>query len=577
MICDILYHSIYSVKGIGAYKTCHQDHFILSELRMHTISAVQMSVVCAIGLVVVVVLTILPASCLTAAQEQSGNESSPFPLRPALAAQQLPGVSGDSETCSLPEAQSAIEEVLQQFLQDEVLEDFSCDNAMLGVFEYCPAANCSQIFSASQNFRFPGYYWTIDENGDVIQEHCDFEQFPYTTAEIDTIEDDSCPTTEQRQFVQESIQDSIQAQLSQLSSSVLTCTTQITGIVAHCPVDSCEEVFSLIHQGFLRLSDYYWLRSPDGDVTEVYCNRSTMQPEYSSCQQLFMFETVPSGSYSFRTSDGSYSEVYCNNETGQSEYESCAHVNLSNLPSGTYTIQNSEGNPVTVFCDMDNEECGGGVWTRVASYNYSDPSTTCPGDWTLITSSIRACARISSDRSCSSASFSTSGIQFSSVCGRVIGIQYGSPEAFDSYHRVSFSGQIEDPYVDGVSITHGSPRKHIWTFAAYPSDDYTDLTIICPCSQPSLNVPSPPSYVGNNYFCDTALASFGTTQFYTDDPLWDGQGCGGPGTCCSFNNPPWFSTALPEATSDDIEVRICEGSSYIFDATPIVSLDLYIQ
>jgi len=137
-------------------------------------------------------LAILSASCLTAAQEQSNNESIPFPLRPALATQQLQGVSEDSETCSLPEAQSRLERVVEQFLQEEVVDGITCDNDMLGALEYCPAANCSQIFSTSQIFHFPGYYWITADNGGTIQVYCDFEseQFSYATAEIDK---NSCP------------------------------------------------------------------------------------------------------------------------------------------------------------------------------------------------------------------------------------------------------------------------------------------------------------------------------------------------------------------------------------------------
>ena len=515
-------------------------------------------------------LAILSASCLTAAQEQSSNESIAFPLRPALATQQLQEVSEDSETCSLPEAQSRLERVVEQFLREEVVDGLTCDNYMLGTLELCPAANCSQIFSTSQIFRFPGYYWIIADNGSTIQVYCDFEseQFPYATAEIGIIEDNSCPTMEQR----ESVQESIQPQLSQISSTLLTCTTQITGLVAHCPANSCSQVFDLIHEGFLRLSNYYWLQAPDGDVTEVYCNSSTMQPEYSSCQQLFMFETVPSGIYTIRTPDGTHLDVFCNNETGQSGYDSCAHANSFGLPSGNYTIRPSGGSPVTVYCDMDNEECGGGVWTRVASYDYSDPNTTCPGDWNLITSPVRACGRNSPSASCSSASFSTSGVQFSSVCGRVIAIQYGEPDAF--YQQ---SENIDGYYVDGVSITYGNPRQHVWTFAGYPSDHYTGTNNLCSCSQPSLSIPFVPSFVGNNYFCDTGAPTCCGAFYYPDDPLWDGQGCGGPSTCCSFNNPPWFSTALPETTSDNIEVRICDQESTAVDNTPIILLDLYIQ
>ena len=37
---------------------------------------------------------------------------------------------------------------------------------------------------------------------------------------------------------------------------------------------------------------------------------------------------------------------------------------------------------------------------------------------------------------------------------------------------------------------------------------------------------------------------------YSDDPLWDGAGCGDSSTCCQFNNPP---SSLPQATTDDVE------------------------
>ena len=574
------------------------------------------------SITLVIVFAFLSASRLTAAQElSSNNESISFPLRPALATQQLQAVSDSSETCSLPEAHTAVEEAFHQVLQEDVLDKLTCndtDSASLGIFQYCPAANCSQVFSVSQMFHFPGYYWITAENGSVIKVHCGFEseKFSYASAEIDNMADNTCPTSERREYVQEKSKANIQPQLSRMSPSLLPCTAQITGLVAHCPANSCSQLFDLIHEGFLRLSKYYWLRSPDGsvaevycnrstrqaeysscqqvfqfetmssgtyilrisdgDVTEVYCNRSTRQAEYSSCQQVFQFETMSSGTYILRISDGVYSDVYCNNETGLGEYRSCAHANLFGLPSGTYTIRPSAGSPVTVYCDMDNEECGGGGWMRVASYNYSDPNTVCPGDWNLITSPNRSCGRSSPSASCASAVFPTNSIEFSSVCGRVITIQYGSPNAFYPYHDQN-QRSIDDYYVDGVSITYGNPRQHVWTFAAYRSDDNTYLINLCPCSQPSLNVPSPPPFVGNNYFCDTAAPTCCSAIYYPDDPLWDGQGCGGPSTCCSFNNPPWFSTALPETTSDDIEVRICDNQRSSIDDTPITNLDLYIQ
>ena len=60
-----------------------------------------------------------------------------------------------------------------------------------------------------------------------------------------------------------------------------------------------------------------------------------------------------------------------------------------------------------------------------------------------------------------------------------------------------------------------------------------------------------------------------------DRPLWDGEDCSAEDTCCSFNHPPWFSTVLPNATSDDIEVRLCGSSNVTSYSTPISLLELY--
>ena len=76
--------------------------------------------------------------------------------------------------------------------------------------------------------------------------------------------------------------------------------------------------------------------------------------------------------------------------------------------------------------------CGGHGWRRAAYLNMSDPTQTCPPAWELIDSPRRFCARPSSAglRTCYSAMFPTQGIQYSQVCGRIIGYQFGEPQAF---------------------------------------------------------------------------------------------------------------------------------------------------
>ena len=47
-----------------------------------------------------------------------------------------------------------------------------------------------------------------------------------------------------------------------------------------------------------------------------------------------------------------------------------------------------------------------------------------------------------------------------------IGYQWASPDAIYPYRDI----HVDSPYVDGVSITGGSPRQHIWTLMAGVSE-----------------------------------------------------------------------------------------------------------
>ena len=68
----------------------------------------------------------------------------------------------------------------------------------------------------------------------------------------------------------------------------------------------------------------------------------------------------------------------------------------------------------------------------MAYLNMSDPTQTCPSAWELITTPRRSCGRPSSadDKTCHSATFLTQGIQYSQICGRITGYQFGDPDAF---------------------------------------------------------------------------------------------------------------------------------------------------
>ena len=204
--------------------------------------------------------------------------------------------------------------------------------------------------------------------------------------------------------------------------------------------------------------------------------------------------------------------------------------------------------------------CGGtGGWRRVVYLNMTDPHTTCPSGWNMTGFSISTCERNSTGpRTCSSATFPVSGGEYNSVCGRMKAYQWGGTVAFYSYHIRAVT-TIDGAYACGVSVTHGTPRNHIWTFVAGLSEGNPTWSEVCPCDATS-TIRIPP-FVGNDYFCESGVNEpWGYSRHLTlhpNDTLWDGEDCLPSSTCCSQHNPPYFTKQLPTPTTDDIEARIC--------------------
>ncbi len=151
-------------------------------------------------------------------------------------------------------------------------------------------------------------------------------------------------------------------------------------------------------------------------------------------------------------------------------------------------------------------------------------------------------------------------------------------DAFENYYY-NQARTIDDVYVDGVSLTHGqNPRKHIWTFANAVDEMRSNL-YVCPCTK--IDTPYTgvvPPFIGNDYFCDTGSRTHYGRHFYSEDPLWDGAGCGGTSTCCQFNNPPWFCKQLPQSTTDDIELRLCANTSPVDNEDiAIETVEMYVK
>lgn len=259
------------------------------------------------------------------------------------------------------------------------------------------------------------------------------------------------------------------------------------------------------------------------------------------------------------------------------QFNNCSDV-LKLLPtaeSGYYNITLDNGNLMEVYCDMEGTNCGGeGGWMRIADIDMTTPGTNCPEglymyDLTGIPHPVCSYLHVSGGH-CDSTIFPTHNIKYSSVCGRVRGYQHGGLDGI--YDNNVGSNSIESFYVDGVSITYGSPRQHVWTFIGGQGEDdafWED----CPCNTGSSETVL--SFVGDDYYCESG---FGAMSVPYSDPLWDGQQCNNlEAPCCTSSNLPYFKKDFDESISDDIEFRICGSEGYPDEATPVDIIELYVR
>ena len=283
-----------------------------------------------------------------------------------------------------------------------------------------------------------------------------------------------------------------------------------------------------------------------------------------------------------------FSSKNCNKNTVgsiENPAESCCKLPQNSL-SGEYWITGSGDSPIPVYCISNPQNCHcntTGGWMKVADIDMTDTYQNCPDGFKVINrieSPLRTCGRTNSLKRCASTIFPVHGIKYSHVCGRIIGYQVGSPDAF--YPFLNLKQLIDGYYINGISLTHGqSPRQHIWSFAGAVGESYHGGDdSLCPCvnNRESASNIIPP-FVGNDYFCDTALRGYNFSDgfFYQKDPLWDGQGCGSTSSCCEFNKAPWFCKQLLYTTADDIELRICNEEDASIDDTPFEIVEVYVH
>ena len=234
-----------------------------------------------------------------------------------------------------------------------------------------------------------------------------------------------------------------------------------------------------------------------------------------------------------------------------------------NTPSGYYWV-GTEGRPQRLYCEMNMTRCGNitGGWTRVARVDMKEQQT-CPSPLRTLTSPKRMCVQQQTAAGCSSVRYPTLGIPFTQVCGQAVGYMYASPDGLDTSSRA-----IDNRYVDGLSITYGSPRHHLWTYAA-------GHLRRCLC-HPRSFARQPPSFVGQHYYCDGWPQHWAYGKWYTQYRLWDGEGCPAGNTCCNPPNLPWFHRTLNTPITDNIEVRLCHDQESSDEDVGVELMELYV-
>ena len=194
-----------------------------------------------------------------------------------------------------------------------------------------------------------------------------------------------------------------------------------------------------------------------------------------------------------------------------------------------------------------------GNWRRIAYFNTTG-GDSCPSGLRTVknpTTSQTACGRTTSP-GCNSLKFSPNG-SFTRVCGRVKGYSSHSPDAFAREHLRGDS--IDSPYMDGISFTYGTPRKHLWSYVAGWSEHSSFPLRRCPCARTNpedrTNVPN---FVQNDFYCESGHSR---NRVNWEDPLWDGKGCSSNNCCDQYG---WFHREVPR-TTQKLEVRWCGDES----------------
>lgn len=246
---------------------------------------------------------------------------------------------------------------------------------------------------------------------------------------------------------------------------------------------------------------------------------------------------------------------------GGHDPQTCAEL-LAARPgaeSGPYVLAGR-----TVECEMDR---AGGGWALVALFDTREGGV-CPSPWRTVDlgeAEPPVCARAESQSGSEDSVELIVPQRYREVMGLALGMQFETPDAFSRGSPVGLDGL----YVDGLSLTIGVVRRHVFTYAAGGSD-HDEGESQCPC----LGGASAPEVVGDQFACESG-ARDAAEGWLVGDLLWDDDL--DPTSCDAVAAPSYFVADLGEPVDDPLEARLMADQESTNEDVGLVRLELFVR
>lgn len=163
---------------------------------------------------------------------------------------------------------------------------------------------------------------------------------------------------------------------------------------------------------------------------------------------------------------------------------------------------------------------------------------------------------------------------YSEIRGYVLVDQKGHNDGF----QMNDSCNVNDNYVDGVSITYNSSsqRQHLYTYIV--GREQSALPQSCECHGAS---PNYPLFLLWDFMCDSGFdpnADNSSLLSVAPRTLFTGKECAVDSSgCCQVIGAPWFYRSLPVEVNSSLEVRILSDGGHDDEMILLREVALYVR